>query len=729
MGEKKRRIKAGLGPAKARPGVGPEVGPGRGPGVGPGVGPAAGYATGSAAGSDHAAATLEAVRLLQAGDSGGARALYRALAEQNVSHPDALHRLGFLAIQFGEPDRAETFLRRAISLVPGQPWYCNTLSIGLRHQRKYAAAIDVLREALAGAPEQHEIWGNLGNVLREEGLVAESVAAYMEALRLAPNIGYYWSAFSICVRNLKPAAPVAPDFRRDMERAIVHPEVSPSDIAPAAIETLKADPVIRSLIDGNWKPDAEALFDPMVARALGDPLLLRVLESAVVADVEMELLLTNIRRHHLLQGAGSGNWLMPLEAAAAIARQCFLNEYAWAETQEESQAVASLVSALSADPPQPALSERSEQSELSAMRLATLAAYRPLHAVPGIESSTRHPDAFLEELLAQQVREPMEEQRLRGELRVLAGEIRAASGAVREQYESNPYPRWARVGHFEHARPAPDVLAEMFPGRDFGAMPRSGLRVLVAGCGTGRHSIQSALRFADARVLAFDLSLSSLAYAWRKTREMGLQNIEYRQGDILALGGVSENFDVIESVGVLHHLRDPLAGWRALLDRLKPDGVMCIGLYSELARRHIVSGRTFAASHGFTSEPDSLRALRRSIIESRDVGGVGAVGEAGDLEKVTHCEDFFSLSGCRDLLLHVQEQRFTANDVAAMLRTLELEFLGFQLPSRAVEKSYRGRFPEDTGMTDLSRWDEFERGEPGTFFGMYNFWVRRQKRT
>jgi len=74
------------------------------------------------------------------------------------------------------------------------------------------------------------------------------------------------------------------------------------------------------------------------------------------------------------------------------------------------------------------------------------------------------------------------------------------------------------------------------------------------------------------RVLAIDLSLSSISYAKRKTQEMGIHNIEYAQADILKIGGITRTFDVIESVGVLHHLADPLAGWRTLVSRLRPGG-------------------------------------------------------------------------------------------------------------------------------------------------------------
>ncbi len=63
-----------------------------------------------------------------------------------------------------------------------------------------------------------------------------------------------------------------------------------------------------------------------------------------------------------------------------------------------------------------------------------------------------------------------------------------------------------------------------------------------------------------------------------------MQNIEYAQADLLALGSLGRTFDVIEATGSLQALAAPMTGWRVLLSLLRPGGLMKIGLYSELAR-------------------------------------------------------------------------------------------------------------------------------------------------
>jgi 2-polyprenyl-3-methyl-5-hydroxy-6-metoxy-1,4-benzoquinol methylase len=131
-----------------------------------------------------------------------------------------------------------------------------------------------------------------------------------------------------------------------------------------------------------------------------------------------------------------------------------------------------------------------------------------------------------------------------------------------KQYEENPYPRWTlnriaamtddektREGRLHSGKTAPKDI-------------------LIAGCGSGQHACEMAQYFPEAHILAIDLSRTSLAYARRKAREQKLNNIEYAQADILKLDTRTARFDRIECVGVLHHLADPFAGLRILLNLL-----------------------------------------------------------------------------------------------------------------------------------------------------------------
>lgn len=258
-------------------------------------------------------------------------------------------------------------------------------------------------------------------------------------------------------------------------------------------------------------------------------------------------------------------------------------------------------------------------------------------------------------------------------------------------------------------------MRQQFPYSPFTPLGGSrDLDILIAGCGTGRETIETAQRFAASRVLSVDLSLTSLSYAMRKTHELGIENIEYAQADIMKLGSIGRTFDLVSSVGVLHHLGDPVAGWRVLLSLLRPGGVMKLGVYSKLGRQEVVTAREFVSRQGYAASAEDIRRARQELM---------ALKEELKLTKLLVSPDFYGTSQCRDLIFHVQEYRFMLHQVARCIKEFGLAFVGFSLEPHVVQR-YRERFPEDKTITDLDSWGVFEAENPETFSGMYQFWVQ-----
>jgi 2-polyprenyl-3-methyl-5-hydroxy-6-metoxy-1,4-benzoquinol methylase len=342
--------------------------------------------------------------------------------------------------------------------------------------------------------------------------------------------------------------------------------------------------------------------------------------------------------------------------------------------------------------------------------LTAVAAYVPLHTLPRSDALLHR--GFAEEvagLLQLQVGEPREEARDRAAIPALTPIEDRVSLDVMRQYEESPYPRWT-------TNPLAQFAADRADGK-IGDRPadRAELDILIAGCGTGQQAIWVAQVFPNARILAIDISRVSLAYAQRRTREFGLRNIEYAQADILQLATLGRTFDRIECVGVLHHLAEPTAGWRVLLSLLRPDGVMRIGLYSEAARQSIVQARTLSAQRGYRATPDDIRRFRQEIMRDSDPRW----------KLIKSFRDFYSMSGCRDLLFNVMEHRFSIPQIAAFLNDNDLSLLEleFERDSPVVER-FRERFP-DSALTNLANWHAFELSNPQTFSGMYLFWCAR----
>ena len=320
------------------------------------------------------------------------------------------------------------------------------------------------------------------------------------------------------------------------------------------------------------------------------------------------------------------------------------------------------------------------------------------------------------EVLTQQIREPREEQHIRASLPVLSPIDDEISRLVRDQYETNPYPRWVVPALPLKPVTADEYFRTRFPRAAMHALRTpGGVDILIAGCGTGERAIETCRRIVDARVLAIDLSAASLAYAVRKTRELGL-SIDYAQADILRLGGIGRTFDVIEATGVLHHMADPMAGWRILLSLLKPGGIMSVGLYSRLARQDINAARAYIAERGYRSTADDIRRCRQDIL---------SFPEAAPGHAVTRFGDFYSTSECRDLLFHVQEHQHTLPEIAGFVAEQDLQFLGFEIDAR-VSNLYAGKNPDDPAMIDLERWHTFECENPRLFAAMYQFAVQKR---
>jgi SAM-dependent methyltransferase len=194
-----------------------------------------------------------------------------------------------------------------------------------------------------------------------------------------------------------------------------------------------------------------------------------------------------------------------------------------------------------------------------------------------------------------------------------------------------------------------------------------------------------------------------------------LTSIEYAQADLLELGSLDRQFDVVASVGVLHHLSDPFAGWRVLLSLLRPGGFMNLGFYSEVARRDLVRTQAFITEHGYRAVANDIRRSRQDLMDP---------GQRANFAMTLGSPDFYSMSACRDLLFHAQEHRMTLTGIDTFLSDNGLAFLGFEIDD-AVLQAYKRRFPGDPAATNLAQWQTFENDNPNTFAGMYQFWIRK----
>jgi SAM-dependent methyltransferase len=184
---------------------------------------------------------------------------------------------------------------------------------------------------------------------------------------------------------------------------------------------------------------------------------------------------------------------------------------------------------------------------------------------------------------------------------------------------------------------------------------------------------------------------------------------------LLRLEALGRRFDQIYSVGVLHHLAEPMRGLRTLASLLASGGRMLVGLYSEKSRQDVVAARKFIAERGHVPTDADIRRCRQDLM---------CVDRGQRFSRLALRTDFYVTSECRDLLFHVQEHRFTLPELRSMLAALHLRFDGFVM-SPQVAARYRARNGPPAGLDDVANWEAFETDFPDAFAGMYIFWVRK----
>jgi SAM-dependent methyltransferase len=622
--------------------------------------------------------------------AGNAPAQAAELFNQAVMH----HHAGALA-------DAERAYRQLLTAFPGHAEAHSRLGAVLMRQGRLADAIAQIERALALQPDMFEAYGNLAQAYLAAGQSDRASEAACRALELneTPQTR---AMFAQCVAAARFGGNTS-RYRRWLARALVEGWSRPRELTRASIAVVRrsasiADAIAR--VDAEWPnrlPAGELWDSGTVAALAQDELLCRLLESDPITDLGLERLLTNARGAILHRQADQIDDERVFGFCCSLARQCFINEYVFAASDAEIQAVAGLRASLD--------NVLAAGEAARGHWLAIVGAYVPLHALanPKLLLKQAWPQP-LDALITQQVREPAEEAAIATDMRALTPIDDEVSRAVRAQYEENPYPRWTRSGPPPQANPPAPVPQSQQPHD-----------ALIAGCGTGLSTVEFARQARGTRILAIDLSLASLRYAKRMAERFGLANVEFGQADILRLGSLERQFDFIDASGVLHHMADPWQGWRILLALLRPGGLMQVGLYSGLGRRNIVAARAFIAARGYRPNADDIRRCRQDIIAAEDA----------QVASVAQRDDFFTSSECRDLLFHVQEHRTTVPEIKSFLAANGLEFGGFFVDA-ATGARFAARFPKPQAALDLDCWHVFETEAPDSFAGMYQFSLRKR---
>ncbi|MGB2924503.1 MAG: class I SAM-dependent methyltransferase [Limnothrix sp.] len=268
--------------------------------------------------------------------------------------------------------------------------------------------------------------------------------------------------------------------------------------------------------------------------------------------------------------------------------------------------------------------------------------------------------------------------------------------AVRSLYNTYPFP------------PEP-LLDEPPPGYNWrwhwqaaynfctGRKPeQKNVRILDAGCGTGVSTEYLLHLNPEAEIIGIDLSEGALEVAKKRCQQSGVTQdhqapVTFQQLPIEQADELEGTFDLINCVGVLHHMPDPVEGIQALAKKLAPNGLFHIFVYAELGRWEIqLMQEAIALVQG-----DQQGDFTDGVKVGRQI--FGSLPE--DNRLVKYDQERWSMENHRDasfadMYVHPQEVDYNINTLFELIDASGLDFVGFSNPDFWNLERLIGKNPE-----------------------------------
>jgi len=299
------------------------------------------------------------------------------------------------------------------------------------------------------------------------------------------------------------------------------------------------------------------------------------------------------------------------------------------------------------------------------------------------------------------------------------------SAAVASLYNTYPFP------------PEP-ILDEPPPGYNWrwnwqaaysfctGQKPaRDNIRILDAGCGSGVSTEYLVHLNPEATVVGIDLSEGTLAVAKERCKRSGATRAEFHHLSLFDADQLEGEFDLINSVGVLHHTSDPIRGIQALANKLAPEGLLHIFVYSELGRWEIRLMQEAIALLQGDKRGDYVDGVKigRELFANLTETNALRRREKERWEMENTQDACFA-----DMYVHPQEIDYNVNTLFELIDASGLEFLGFSNPQIWDLDRLIGKAPDlierSQNLTERERYRLIEVLDPHTI-SHYEFFLAR----
>ncbi|MEQ8975868.1 MAG: class I SAM-dependent methyltransferase [Coleofasciculus sp. C1-SOL-03] len=253
---------------------------------------------------------------------------------------------------------------------------------------------------------------------------------------------------------------------------------------------------------------------------------------------------------------------------------------------------------------------------------------------------------------------------------------------------------------------------------------RQDIRILDAGCGTGVGTEYLVHLNPQASVVGIDLSAGALQVAQERCNRSGANRVEFHHLSLYDAQELEGEFDLINCVGVLHHLPDPIRGIQALAPKLAPGGLMHIFVYAELGRWEVrLMQQAIALLQGeqrgdYQDGVQVGRQVFESLPENNRI--VKREKERWSLENQRD-------ANFADMYVHPQEIDYTIDSLFELIDASGLEFIGFSNPGYWQLDRLLGKNPglmeRASGLSDRQRYRLIELLDPDV--SHYEFFLGR----
>lgn len=589
------------------------------------------------------------------------------------------------------------------------------------NQGNFDQAIYFYQHIIEQEPNHIQSLFYLGKCFYNKGDFILAYQYFYKCILLTDDNLEYKQSFVMALQHIS-FTKVEPQLLQIIETCFENENINHQKLLIPCLSIFKLDPLFNQILQFAQQENYQQLEllyqQDDFTNILNNKIFNGLLRKTLLNNLNLEFFLSHLRKILLFNFDNFVDKIFPLEFIISLGIQAFNNEYIWNINDKENEKLNLLVIDLEKNLDD---SKDLNLSELLQRKLALFGMYRHLKDLKNNEKLLNIDKEKIDQnillLIEKQIKDYQKEAQIKTKIKSLTTIDDTISVKVKSQYEENPYPRWLGI-NLTTPQPVSHNLAILFPHFEIPEILKNRtLDVLVAGCGTGSEAIQLAALYKDTKILAVDLSLSSLAYGIRMSKKLGITNIDFQQADILSLASsLNQKFDLIFSSGVIHHLENPLAGLKVLVELLVPSGILKLGLYSDFARQSVLKARKYIQQKGFSPTLQGIREFRKDILIHRET--------LTWVNELTQFSDFYSTSKCRDLVFHVNEHEFTINQIENIINSFGLKFIGFEI-SPENESKYQQMFKDDPSMTNLSNWQKFEETYPNTFTGMYNFWCQK----